>query len=402
MGILKSFDDLGKGLDKAAGGIKKTTDETRTLGEVMATFGNDFALAFEPVSLALDKFARESVPALKTFTSGLGEFLAFLVEFGSRASAALGSAFDAIDPIKFGVTLNEAFPLWQAFIEGLISLFGQLATAVGEKFSQIVTTIGEALASLSKVNFGAAVAQTLNFISESFRVWGSNVINIVGDTVQGIRSWLVDKFNAIVRSITRAINRMVNAFRRARRAISSGSIVPDLVSEIGQEFKKLDTTMVGLTARQTGKVIALFERMQRAIGEFKAQAITAGVFAPGTAFTGVVPTPIQSRRRFPRGFRPTFGGPGAVNFGGPFRPQLRGVPGFQTGGSRVFTTPRLIEVAEHGPERVTAEPLAGGRRRGAGTTVINLEGPIMFDELSMQKFGREITRVLGREARRTV
>ncbi len=36
------------------------------------------------------------------------------------------------------------------------------------------------------------------------------------------------------------------------------------------------------------------------------------------------------------------------------------------------------------------------------TIVNNFEGPIMFDELSLQKFGREMARVLGREERRTV
>ncbi len=375
--IIPALDELGKPLEKAAGLIDKTTDETRTLGEVWGQVGNDIAIAFEPAALALDKFARESVPRLKRNTDRLASFVGFLVEFGSRASTALGGIFDAIDPIKFGVTLNEAFPLWKAFIEGLISLFAQLASFVSEKFSQIVTIIGEALASLSKVNFGAAVAKTLNVITENFKAWGLNVVSIVADTVQGIRSWLVDKFNAIVKSITRAINRMVDAFRRARKAISSGSIVPDMVKEIGLSIKKLDNSLVGTTQRQTGQVVDNFRRMNRLIGAGTRQAVGAGNAALG-AVTGKLRPGIAPRVVAIR------------------------TTSFQTGGSRVFSTPRLIEVAEHGAERVTAEPLGGGRRRGTGTTIINLEGPIMFDELSMQKFGREITRVLGREDRRTV
>ena len=380
-GILKSFDDLGKGLDKAAGGIRKITDETRTLGDVMGTFGNDVAVAFGPLGLAFDKLARDSVPALKTFSTGLGEFLAFLVEFASRSSAALGTAFDAISPIRIGIMLNETFPIWKAFIEGLIALFGQLAAAVGEKFSQIGAIIGEALASLLKIDFGAAIAKTLNFITESFKVWGANVVSIVGDTVKGIRSWLVDRFNAIVASIIRAINRMVDAFRRARRALSSGSIVPDMVSEIGKEFKKLDNTMVAVTARQTGQVISNFQRMNNAIAETQARAIRAGASAlkVGGTVTG------KFRQAVPL-FRVS---------------AIRTKGSFQTGGSRVFTTPSLINVAEHGAERLTAEPLGGARRGRSGNTFV-FEGPVMFDELSLQKFGREVDRVLSREARRTV
>ena len=410
--IIPALDELGKPLKDAAGLIKETTDETRTLGEVWGQVGNDIAVAFEPAALALDKFARESVPRLKRNTDRLAEFVAFLVQFGSRASTALGGIFDAIDPIKFGVTLNEAFPLWKAFIEGLIALFGQLATAIGEKFQQIRAIIGEALASLSKINFGAAVAKTLNFISESFKVWGSNVVNIVGNTVKGIRSWLVDKFNAIVRSITRAINRMVDAFRRARRAISSGSIVPDLVSGIGREFKKLDLSMVAVTARQTGRVIANFSRMNTAILATQRRALAAGLQIQARAllaagaltggFTGVAPAPIQSQRRFPPGFRPTFGGPGGLILGGPFRRQFAGVPGFQTGGSRVFTTPRLIEVAEHGAERITAEPLAGGRGGRGRTLIQNFNGLVLLDEIGAQKLGSEMARIIAREDRRRI
>ena len=86
----------------------------------------------------------------------------------------------------------------------------------------------------------------------------------------------------------------------------------------------------------------------------------------------------------------------------PFRvTAIRTARSFQTGGSRVFTTPQLISVAETGPERITGEPLAGGRRGGGGNNFV-FEGPVMFDELTLQKFGREIERVLARERRRAV
>ena len=397
--IIPALDELGQPLKNAAGLIKKTTDETRTLGDVMGTFGNDVAVAFGPLGLAFDKLARDSVPALKTFTTGLGEFLAFLVEFGSRASTALGSAFDAIKPSAIGNILNETFPLWKAFIEGLISLFGQLASFVSEAFTQIVTTIGEAFASLSKIDFGASVAKTLNFITESFKVWKSNVVSIVGATVGEIRSWLVDRFNSIVKSITRAIARMVAAFRAARKAISGGSIVPDLVGEIGREFKKLDNSMVAVTGRQTGLVIANFARMQNAIASIQASAATgASDFLGGLGGLGAGTG--RRRRSGSGGQAPLFPFGSIAALGPiPFRPSR--VFGFQTGGSRVFTTPSLINVAEHGAERLTAEPLAGAKRGRSGNTFV-FEGPVMFDELSLQKFGREMARVLRREDRRTV
>ena len=205
------------------------------------------------------------------------------------------------------------------------------------------------------------------------------VIGIAADIASGLQTFLGDKLRSLVNFVTRQINRIISAWRRAKRIITGGSIVPDLVGEIGKEFKKLDNSMVAVTARQTGQVISSFERMNTAIATAQARAIAAGASAlnmggtvTGTLRQGIAPRVVQRRRL-----------------------------AFQTGGSRVFTTPRLIEVAEHGAERITAEPLGGARRsRGGNTFVFN--GLVLLDEIGAQKLGREMGRITAREDRRTV
>ena len=76
------------------------------------------------------------------------------------------------------------------------------------------------------------------------------------------------------------------------------------------------------------------------------------------------------------------------------------IPGFQTGGSFITSTQRLIRVGERGPERVTVKPL-GHRSEGAGGGVTNVfNGPVYLDEIAMDKFQRGNIAALQREARR--
>lgn len=75
-----------------------------------------------------------------------------------------------------------------------------------------------------------------------------------------------------------------------------------------------------------------------------------------------------------------------------------GIFGFQTGGSRVFTSPSLIRVAETGPERVFAAPLAGGAAIGGGGAgvQINFAPGSVVDQQSLNKFVRKVGRELNR------
>lgn len=76
----------------------------------------------------------------------------------------------------------------------------------------------------------------------------------------------------------------------------------------------------------------------------------------------------------------------------PFNPDS--LPGFETGGTRVFTQPSLIRVAENGPEVGSFRPLAsGGGARSAVNVVLN--GPAIFDDITMERFVRDMERRMG-------
>lgn len=75
---------------------------------------------------------------------------------------------------------------------------------------------------------------------------------------------------------------------------------------------------------------------------------------------------------------------------------------FQTGGSRVVSSPTMIGVGEHNqPEKVTVEPLSGASR-GGGVAPVVIQGPAIFDDISMNRFARRIGDAQRRQARRSV
>lgn len=75
---------------------------------------------------------------------------------------------------------------------------------------------------------------------------------------------------------------------------------------------------------------------------------------------------------------------------------------FQTGGSKVITSPQLIGVGEVGPERVTVEPLAGAPAGSRGGVTLVLNGPTVFDEVTMQGFIRMVELAVNRTGNRIV
>jgi hypothetical protein len=78
------------------------------------------------------------------------------------------------------------------------------------------------------------------------------------------------------------------------------------------------------------------------------------------------------------------------------------IEGMATGGSKLFTRPTLLTVAEQGPEFVTARPTAnGGRGATSGTSVV-FQGPAIVDPISLDRFIRSVDRGSSRRRARGI
>ena len=75
-------------------------------------------------------------------------------------------------------------------------------------------------------------------------------------------------------------------------------------------------------------------------------------------------------------------------------PSFENIQGFATGTSnRIVTRPELFLAGERGPESVNVRPLSGSGNSGSqGQVNISLNGPAIFDDITMHKFTRTVAR----------
>ena len=123
---------------------------------------------------------------------------------------------------------------------GMISFFTSLLTFIGP--AGWITLAVIAIAALIYKNWDAIVGYTQKLY-------------------EGIKTWLVDKFNALVAGITQTIEKVAGAFTWLYNTVVGHSIVPDMINGIGSEFSRLDAVMVQPVSEATAQVQAHLKLM---------------------------------------------------------------------------------------------------------------------------------------------
>jgi hypothetical protein len=104
----------------------------------------------------------------------------------------------------------------------------------------------------------AAVA-SWNALKAAFKAGTDAIVGYAKAVYDGVKTWLVDKFQAIVEWVNAKIAAIIAAFRAMYMAVSGGSIVPDMVKGIEAEFKKLDRVMVQPVVQATMQTVSEFQ-----------------------------------------------------------------------------------------------------------------------------------------------
>ena len=243
----------------------------------------------------------------------------------------------------------------------------------------------------------AALSSTAQFLAE-LRKRVTLEFNTISDIVTFTIEKVTRETEALARSVGSSIkNFVIEPFELMPKAANSA------VNESNQAFDRMIEKLANVTSGATGTASAVesigvaARNASRAVNAIGRVGGGGGGGAARPASGGPLPSAFNRGPR--RRFRIRLPVPIPFN---PLSTDEDDAIAFQTGGSRVFTTPRLIEVAEHGAERITAEPLAGGRGGRGQTLIQNFNGLVLLDEIGVQKLGSEIARINAREARRTV
>lgn len=220
-----------------------------------------------------DKIAPVLQDLWTTLQETLGPPLKSLIDAVSEAFTALwdgplGSLMKAADGLfrTFGGTVAEV--LGVAVIEAV-----KLAASIAGGFMQQIADGVRMVTALFQGDWTAAWNLAAGIVN---RAWGGMPAKVIGwmqQMVTGVRTWVVDRLNAVWDTVTQKVEAVSNAFFRLYDAVVGHSYVPDMVDGIAAQMQRLDAEFVNPAERATASVGDKFEALRDRI-----QKLTAELF----------------------------------------------------------------------------------------------------------------------------
>jgi hypothetical protein len=179
----------------------------------------------------------ELVPMLQTFGQQLADVLGPKVQPLFEAVRGLvdtlGAAFSAVFGGEGSAGVDLTF-----FGEIIARTFGAAVDMITGAV-EFITNIFRALGALLRGDFsamwgylGSAVMALTRAVTTAFSTMFPEVVNWVRQTYEGVRQWLVDRFNALVRQIGERVQAVGNFFRDLYIAVVGNSWIPDMVRAV--------------------------------------------------------------------------------------------------------------------------------------------------------------------------
>ena len=225
-------------------------------------------IAAAAVAAAFVLFGDDVVPALRAFCVAVWEAL----------GPTLQPLFEAVNGLLSG--LGEVFASLMGEGTGeIVVALGAFGTLIGRVFASaieiitgavnVVTNVLRALGALLRGDFsamwgflGQAVLAAVGGIGRAFQSLFPEVVNWVRQTYEGVRSWLVDRFNALVRQIGERVAAVGDFFRNLYIAVVGNSWIPDMVVAIADWMgPRLQAAMVDPAQQATATTNDAFSGM---------------------------------------------------------------------------------------------------------------------------------------------
>jgi len=186
-------------------------------------------------------------------TAGLLAFMPSLSSIGIAILAAGGPTAALGSLMAAGTALGGFFTATlPALFAGGIAFFTTTLPAV---FGTVLAFLGpQGLIALAVIAVGLV-----------WYKWGDQITAIVAATYAAIKTWLYDKFAAVVTAIKAKIDAVTGYFKGMYDAVVGGSYVPDMVRGIDEHFAQLDGVMVAPTISATGFVASAFSNMAASV-----------------------------------------------------------------------------------------------------------------------------------------
>lgn len=252
---------------------QKLTDEQKIAAR--------YAIIMEKTASAQGDVARTSGSTANQIRASKAAWEELQINIGTKLLPALTPLITALGGVleKF----NQLSPTMQTWVVGA----GAVAAAIGPimlglgplliafgKLLPLLVSLGPVIATFGKALIGLAIAGgpiTVVLLAAgalylAFKNW-DKIEPIVRNMVNAIRTWLVDKLNAVWDSAKAKIDAVKNKFRDLYQAVVGNSYIPDMVDGIGRSMAELQKIMVDPALSATEKVGHAFQSLAGMIGD---------------------------------------------------------------------------------------------------------------------------------------
>jgi TP901 family phage tail tape measure protein len=233
--------------------------KTKAMDEATGASGQAFLDMTDGVNksgFAFDQLQQKSAVISTTIGEGLTPAFAALLEAAKplielvlSMAQAFAQADPAVQQIIVGVTAFVAALGPLALIAGTLA---PLLPALAAAFTALTGPVGLAIAALAGVAFIVANWEEVK----------AKVLKIVSSMVEGIKTWLIDRFETlVVQPVKQKIEAVTGFFSDMFDAVVGNSFVPDMVDQVGEHFDRLDHEMVEPTKTATQRTQDSFREM---------------------------------------------------------------------------------------------------------------------------------------------
>ncbi len=178
--------------------------------------------------------------------AGVGGFAGLTTMVTSFAGSVTGLLMPA---------LTALLPTWGGIVAAGGALVTFLTTTLPAAFGTVIAFLGPQ----------GLIAVAVLAAAGIWYLFGDKITAVVQKVYTAVKTWLLDKFTAVVASIRAKVEAVTGFFATMYDKVVGHSYVPDMVEGIGDEFGRLDGLMVGPARRSTSLVQSLFDGMRSAV-----------------------------------------------------------------------------------------------------------------------------------------
>lgn len=213
------------------------------------------AVAF--ASVAFQVWSKELKAIGKALVEALGPMIPPMIK-------AMQAALEAVRPVAeaVGKVLAWAFgPIVVTALKGLVSAVTSTFEVVGQAFRVIGALIkGDWSGAWNAA--GSLIMSVLKGLWRLVEVAFPGITENIRKMVSGVTTWLTGKLFQVLQGVIAKVKAVSDAFFRLYDAVVGHSFVPDLVTETGQWFARLDKLMLQPAQRATARTAEQFEAMR--------------------------------------------------------------------------------------------------------------------------------------------